>query len=171
MADNSLTDPLLLPDDTALKLGTDGDFEADFDSASGNLTVKKADGTVLATLTPAGLLTILGDLMPVTHNSKNLGSADVRWANAYSVNGSVSQDLTIGDDLSVADQISIGTTGVTRATILMTSGAGGNTPAYIRLCSPNGTNWWLFVEDDGTLKVHTGPPAANTDGTVVGSQT
>jgi hypothetical protein len=45
------------------------------------------------------------------------------------------------------------------------------TPGYTMLRSPNGTAWYLFVEDDGTLKVHNAVPTANADGDAVGGQT
>ena len=64
-----------------------------------------------------------------------------------------------------------GASGVTRGFISLYNGSGGNTPGYVVLYSANGTNWYLFVEDDGTLKIHNQTPSANSDGTVVGSQT
>jgi len=50
-------------------------------------------------------------------------------------------------------------------------GAGGNTPGYACLGSPNGTLWYLFVEDDGSVKIHNAVPTQNSDGTVIGAQT
>lgn len=47
-------------------------------------------------------------------------------------------------------------------------GAGGNTPAYIRLSSPNSTDRYYFSSDSGVLRVHTSAPTATTDGSVVG---
>jgi hypothetical protein len=47
----------------------------------------------------------------------------------------------------------------------------GALPAHLHLESPNGTNWYLFVEDDGTVKVHSAVPTQNSDGSVVGAQT
>ena len=43
-------------------------------------------------------------------------------------------------------------------------------PSYIRLSSLDGTVYYLFVEDDGTVKVHTAIPTANADGSEVGAQ-
>lgn len=43
-------------------------------------------------------------------------------------------------------------------------------PVYLKLVSINGTARYIFVEDDGTVKVHTAIPTANTDGSEVGSQ-
>jgi len=42
--------------------------------------------------------------------------------------------------------------------------------AYIELNASDGEDWFLFVENDGTLKIHTSAPTANTDGTEVGGQ-
>lgn len=43
--------------------------------------------------------------------------------------------------------------------------------SWLKLVSANGTARYLFVENDGTLKIHTAEPTANTDGSVVGAQT
>ena len=55
--------------------------------------------------------------------------------------------------------------------MVLWDGAGGNTPGYIVLYSPNGTANYYFAEDDGTLKRHTAAPTANTNGSAVGDQT
>ena len=49
--------------------------------------------------------------------------------------------------------------------------AGTGAPAFIALSSEDGTVWYLFVEDDGTLKIHNALPTANADGDAVGDQT
>lgn len=41
---------------------------------------------------------------------------------------------------------------------------------YFKLVSADGTEYWVFAENDGTLKIHTAEPSANTDGSEVGSQ-
>src|SRR5690606_5013237 len=64
-----------------------------------------------------------------------------------------------------------GVVGTTRGYIACHHGSDGNKPGYVTLYSPNGTGWYLFAEDDGTLKIHNDVPTANSDGTVVGSQT
>ncbi|RPJ38904.1 MAG: hypothetical protein EHM35_03485 [Planctomycetaceae bacterium] len=66
--------------------------------------------------------------------------------------------------------LSLGADGATQGTVTLWDGSGGNTPGYIKIHSPNGTAWYLFVEDDGTLKVHSAPPTANGDGSAVGGQ-
>src|SRR5690606_29086605 len=65
---------------------------------------------------------------------------------------------------------SIGSSGTRRTPLRIHTGSGGNQPGYIELESANGTEWFLFIEDDGTLKIHSAAPSANTDGTEVGSQ-
>ena len=65
----------------------------------------------------------------------------------------------------------IGADGVTRGVVTLWDGAGGNTPGAIKIASPNGTVWYLFIEDDGTVKVHNALPTANADGSEVGAQT
>jgi len=66
--------------------------------------------------------------------------------------------------------VSLGTHGATQGTLTLNDGSGGNKPGYMVLYSPNGTPHYLFVEDDGTVKIHTGAPTQNSDGAVVGSQ-
>ena len=44
-------------------------------------------------------------------------------------------------------------------------------PGYLHLKSLDGTDYYLFAEDDGTLRIHTTAPTANADGDVVGDQT
>jgi hypothetical protein len=67
--------------------------------------------------------------------------------------------------------LSVGTDGTLQGILELWDGASGNTPAYIKIHSPNGTAWYLFVEDDGTIKVHNAAPTQNSDGSVVGAQT
>lgn len=73
--------------------------------------------------------------------------------------------------LKVQDTIDIGTDGVHEGVLTMWDGAGGNTPPYVKIASPDGTVWYLFIEDDGTLKYHNGVPTVNADGDAVGDQT
>ena len=44
------------------------------------------------------------------------------------------------------------------------------TPGYLHLKSASGTDYYLFVEDDGTVKIHTAIPTQDADGDVVGAQ-
>jgi len=44
-------------------------------------------------------------------------------------------------------------------------------PGYVKLLSLDGTAYYLFAENDGTLRVHTSAPTANDDGDAVGDQT
>ena len=64
-----------------------------------------------------------------------------------------------------------GKDGTTQGTLILWDGAGGNTPGYLVLYSPNGTANYIFCEDDGTLKRHTSAPTQNSDGSAVGGQT
>lgn len=80
--------------------------------------------------------------------------------------------VTIDGDLDLdGGDLDVGTDGGTRGTITAWDGSGGTAPGCIKLASPNGTVRYLFVEDDGTLKVHSALPTQNADGTVVGTQT
>jgi hypothetical protein len=75
-----------------------------------------------------------------------------------------------GDGTFQGGDVVAGTDGGTRGVITAWDGSGGNAPGCIKLASPNGTVWYLFVEDDGTVKVSSALPTQNNDGTVVGSQ-
>lgn len=52
--------------------------------------------------------------------------------------------------------------------IRINEGSSGNTPAYIRMASPNGTDSYLFMSDDNRLRIHTAQPTATSDGVRVG---
>lgn len=81
-------------------------------------------------------------------------------------------DVLISGDLSVdGGDIAAGTSGGTRGVVTAWDGSGGNAPGCLKLQSPNGTTWHVFVEDDGTLKVNSALPTQNSDGSVVGTQT
>jgi hypothetical protein len=83
----------------------------------------------------------------------------------FSGNGIFDRDVTAsGGDLAA------GADSTARGIVSVWDGSGGAAPGTIRLGSPNGTQWYLFVEDDGTVKVHSALPTLNTDGAVVGSQ-
>jgi len=83
----------------------------------------------------------------------------------FSGNGIFNGDLTVsGGDLTA------GADGVARGIVSAWDGSGGLAPGTMRLSSPNGTVWYLFVEDDGTVKVHSALPTLNTDVAVVGAQ-
>jgi hypothetical protein len=43
-------------------------------------------------------------------------------------------------------------------------------PAYIALRQADGDVVYLFVDNDGKLRIHTAAPAAHNNGTVVGTQ-
>ncbi len=75
-----------------------------------------------------------------------------------------------GDVTARGGDVVLGVDGGTRGMLTVWDGSGGNAPGCIKLCSPNGTPWYLFVEDDGTLKVHSALPTQNGDGTIVGTQ-
>ncbi|MHC4643757.1 MAG: right-handed parallel beta-helix repeat-containing protein, partial [Planctomycetota bacterium] len=104
------------------------------------------------------------------------------------LNGSTDWTMEVGDTLSLAYRVLdgkwyeigrhyetppalvSGADGTNQGTLTLWDGAGGVLPGYIKIHSPNGTAWYLFVEDDGTLKVHNAAPTANADGSEVGSQ-
>lgn len=99
----------------------------------------------------------------------DIDASRLRMIDCRLINGTPTP--TNGDKLTLTRGLTCGLNTVLRGTVDCKSGAGGNTPGYVSLESPNGTVRYLFVEDDGTVKVHTAIPTANADGVVVGAQT
>lgn len=79
-------------------------------------------------------------------------------------------DAVFGEEARFINGFYIGRDGAKQGKLTIYDGAGGNTPGYIKIYSPNGTAWYLFVEDDGTVKVHNAVPTQNSDGSEVGGQ-
>lgn len=75
-----------------------------------------------------------------------------------------------GSGTFAGGQVVAGSDSVMRGVVTAWDGSGGNAPGCVKLCSPNGTAWYVFAEDDGTLKIHSALPIQNGDGTVVGLQ-
>jgi hypothetical protein len=75
-----------------------------------------------------------------------------------------------GDVTARGGTVAAGAAGTERGVLKAHEGAGGQAPACIQLASPNGTAYYLFVADDGTLRVHSSLPAQSTDGASVGGQ-
>ncbi|KKN44068.1 hypothetical protein LCGC14_0696740, partial [marine sediment metagenome] len=69
------------------------------------------------------------------------------------------------------ETVTVGQAAAIRGHLFLNDGAGGNTASYITFTSRNGTERTLWIEDDGTLKIHTKAPVLNADGDVVGAQT
>lgn len=89
----------------------------------------------------------------------------------YKVTASTGNVFSKGDMEAQGGDVIAGVDTTTRGLLTLWDGSGGNAPGCIKIASSNGTLWYLFVEDGGTLKVHSALPTANTDGAVVGSQT
>jgi len=60
--------------------------------------------------------------------------------------------------VDIGAQNVFGVEGKTAGTITLWHGANGNSPGHIKIHSPNGTPYYLFVENDGTLKTQPAPP-------------
>lgn len=61
-----------------------------------------------------------------------------------------------------------GKDGTDRGALTLWDGSGGSAPAYIRIATPNGTTWYIFAADDGTLRYCSTVPTSNSDGSTVG---
>ncbi|MEK7795337.1 MAG: LamG domain-containing protein [Candidatus Hydrogenedentota bacterium] len=76
-----------------------------------------------------------------------------------------------GDAVFEGGDLTAGTDTGIRGVVTAWDGSGGAAPGCVKIGSPNGTIYYIFVEDDGTLKVHTALPTSNANGVVVGTQT
>ena len=102
-------------------------------------------------------------IVPNVDSTWDFGGVGERWAKLWAVTGDFSGDVDVfGGDLDV------GSDGVTRGVVTAWDGGDGASPGVLRLASRNGTPYYLFTEDDGTIRVHTALPTLNSDGTAVG---
>jgi len=91
----------------------------------------------------------------------NVGTATGAGAGDMFASGNVEVD---------GGAVKVGLNSTVRGYIRLWDGGGGNTPGYVQFGSSDGTVWYLFVEDDGTLKIHNAIPSQNSDGSEVGGQ-
>ena len=80
-------------------------------------------------------------------------------------------DIVIGNgSLNIPDgELALGKTGVTVGYTTLHRG-GSSAPGYIKFQTADGTYQYMFIEDDGTVKLHSSVPTANGDGDAVGGQ-
>ena len=77
---------------------------------------------------------------------------------------------TAGNITSSGGTITAGANTNTQGKLVLWDGLGADKPGYVQFHSLSGTAYYLFVEDDGTVKVHTSVPTRDTDGSEVGGQ-
>ncbi|MCH7909062.1 MAG: hypothetical protein IIB38_05530 [Candidatus Hydrogenedentes bacterium] len=103
-------------------------------------------------------------IVPNVDSTWDFGGVGERWAKLWAVTGDFAGDVAVfGGDLGV------GSDGVTRGVVTAWDGGDGASPGVLRLASRNGTIYYLFTEDNGTLRVHTTLPTLNSDGTALGT--
>ncbi|KKN24642.1 hypothetical protein LCGC14_0892840 [marine sediment metagenome] len=185
-------------DGTALVLsGGNAIFSGDVDIAgtieagSGNTTLTTAAGllrhqAINPSIAGSGLSAASGILSVDPHTIASHSDTTATGAQLNTLtNNSMANSLHRHSELVASDgspdpvisvnadgtQVTVGQAGVLRGHLLLEDGAGGNKAAYITFTSRNGTVRTLWIEDDGTLKIHTKPPVTNADGSVVGAQT
>jgi hypothetical protein len=73
--------------------------------------------------------------------------------------------------MTAVGAVALGAGGSARGALSLAHGAGGNTAGYVAMNSRNGTTWYLWFEDDGTVKRSNAAPVNNADGSEVGTQT
>ncbi len=103
-------------------------------------------------------------LKPGPDGAVDLGTDAARWKSVYGVTGDYSGDLNAGGS------IASGSAGSRRGVVTVWHGEGAQLPGALRLYSADGTAWHLFVENDGTVRIHNGLPVNELVGTPVGLQ-
>jgi len=136
---------------------------ANITNTGGVLSVHAQSHTVAShsdtTATGANLNTLTNNSMADTlHRHSELAASD----------GSPDPVISVSAD---GETVTVGQAAAIRGHLFLNDGAGGNTASYITFTSRNGTERTLWIEDDGTLKIHTKAPVLNADGDVVGAQT
>lgn len=167
-------------DSTIYLKNSDGTYVADVD-VEGNLLVRGGDvvnpagNAVLRAETGDSAVWLQASGSGSIYLNRYGGSGGTRFGNAAGDTVAIMSGagkLSMDGDLEVdGGDIDAGTDGGVRGVISAWDGSGGSAPGCLRLCSPNGMQWYLFIEDDGTLKVHSALPTQNADGLEVGSQT
>lgn len=132
----------------------------------GDFSILDKNGNFLMTWQDGGNIIVRLPMIPDSDNTRKLGDSAKRWSTVYGVDG----DFT-GDGTFAGGDVVAGTDGGTRGVVTAWDGSGGSAPGCLKLASPNGTVWYLFAEDDGTLKIHSALPTLNADGTEIGTQT
>jgi hypothetical protein len=122
-------------------------------------------GRIYSQIITAGDGNELGSLQlkAMTEQASGNGIRTGIWIKGSSTNDEVTVTMPNGG-------LTIGKDTETRGSLKLYDGAGGNTPGYLVLYSPNGTANYIFCEDDGTLKRHTSIPTANANGSEIGGQ-
>ena len=87
-------------------------------------------------------------------------------------------DITFGSNATMTlnltasgGGITAGVAATTRGVFTARRGTDTDKPGCVSLISKGGTQYWIWAEDDGTLRIHNALPTADTDGSMVGTQT
>jgi hypothetical protein len=81
-------------------------------------------------------------------------------------------NTTVGGYLNVnGGDITAGVAATTRGVFTARRGTGTDKPGCLSVISRSGTQYWIWAEDDGTLRIHNALPTADSDGGIVGAQT
>lgn len=198
---NIIFTTLNAPDDGCIFLGDDNDFCLIYDSGTDDYQIRNGATDLLTLNKTgdqflAGDLQVDGGLIGIAADTNLISMA----ANALTVNGTLGSGAitatatitasagnvvisagiltqvgaganTFDGTVQIDGTLTLGVNSTTVGVLELWDGPGGTAPAYIKFGTPNGTERYLFFEDDGTLKEHNAVPTANTDGNVVGAQT
>ena len=103
-------------------------------------------------------------LKAMTEQASGNGVRTGIWIKGSSTNDEVNVSMPNGG-------LTIGKDTETRGSLVLYDGGGTNTPGYIKFYQPDGDFSWLWVDNDGKLRISTGGSApTDSGGTVVGSQ-
>jgi hypothetical protein len=113
----------------------------------------------------AGEITVYKDMRPATNDAQRLGVSGARWSEVHGVEAQFS-----GGGAFDGGSLTAGTADGNRGVIEARHGSGGSAPGCLKLHSFDGSPYYLFVENNGTVRVHNELPTSATDGERVGAQ-
>ena len=104
------------------------------------------------------------------YETDTIAATSITASAAVTVSGIMTSDTVAAPDIAAVTVTCGSATSTTRGDINLFAGSGGSAPGVICMYSADGTAWFLFVEDDGTVKIHNALPTQNSDGSAVGGQ-
>lgn len=113
----------------------------------------------------AGEITVYKDMRPTANDAQRLGVSGARWSEVNGVEAQFS-----GGGAFDGGSLTAGTPAGNRGVIEARHGSGGNAPGCLKLHSFDGSPYYLFVENSGTVRVHNELPTSANDGVKVGTQ-
>ena len=138
----------------------------------------EADGTIRTDgdVTVRGILSVGTSPQALTNADGEIDGARIQAQSISASRLNPQDDYTV-ESLAVSGNVTVrggnvecGISGAQRGMVVVYHGSGNSAAGCIRLHSFNGSSWYLFVDNDGVLRIHNTLPTAANQGTIVGSQ-